>query len=264
MLVFSFNFPKLNAAVSTETLSQHQAVRDALFKTLGASATNYSFKYVVISLPAGVLPGIDVSVPVSHIRYDSTVLFGFDQFLLEPSAEPIISDLAKAIQQDTALRSLLIVGHTDAVGKDEYNVTLSKKRAFTVAGSLQKAGVNAKYIHIIAMGKQQPSATNSTEEGRRLNRRVEFFISDVPEATRKAVEFIPFNPCYRNAHNVEGSSPRADCDNTPRRIPIFSIYSESKPTGQIELVAKPPERSRLPDPPFNRPSLKDLDTDPSR
>src|SRR5262249_8183406 len=160
---------------------------------------------VVIELPAGTIPGKDYPIPVSHIRYESTVFFGFDQFVLQPNAEPVIRDLAKVIIQDTALRSLLIVGHTDAVGTDEYNVSLSKKRALTVATSLQAAGVNAKYIHIIPMGKQQPYATNSTPDGRSLNRRVEFFVSDIPEATIAAVQRIPFNPCFRNDYNVDGN-----------------------------------------------------------
>ena len=159
------NTPKLTAAPSNDTLSQHQAARDALFKTLTASATNYTFKYVVINLPAGAIPGRDFPIPVSHIRYESTVFFRFDEFALQPNAKQILRDLAQVIQQDTPLRSLLIVGHTDSVGTDEYNRTLSKKRAFTVAMSLQAAGVNVKYIHIIPMGKEQPFATNSTAEG---------------------------------------------------------------------------------------------------
>src|SRR5262249_41393830 len=161
-------------------------------------------------------------------------------FVLQPNSEPVVRDLAKAIAQDTALRSLLIVGHTDAVGTDEYNVSLSKKRAFTVATSLQAAGMNGKYIHIIPMGKQQPFATNSTPDGRRLNRRVEFFISDIPEATIAAVQRIPFNPCFRNDYNVDGNPSVVDCDDTPKRIPIFSPSSESKSIGQLNLSSKPP------------------------
>jgi hypothetical protein len=64
-------------------------------------------------------------------------------------------------------------------------------------------GVNVRYIHIIPMGKEQPFATNSTPEGRELNRRVEFFISDIPEAAEKAVQLIPFNPCFRNFSGAE-------------------------------------------------------------
>jgi outer membrane protein OmpA-like peptidoglycan-associated protein len=237
-------------------LKRHQSIRDELFKTLGASATNYTFKYVVINLPAGVVPGKNFSIPVSHIRYDSTVFFGFDQFALRPNAEIIVRDLAQVIQQDVALRSLLIVGHTDAVGPDDYNVLLSKKRAFTVGTALQGDGVNGAYIRIVPMGKEQPFATNSTAEGRALNRRVEFFISDVPEATQKAVQLIPFNPCFRNDQSVQTGS--VHCDDTLKRIPVFSPNSDTKPTGQIELVAKRLERAKLPDLIPNRPSLREL------
>jgi outer membrane protein OmpA-like peptidoglycan-associated protein len=265
LLPVSLNAQTSNVSAAPAILKQHQAVRDELFKTLKASSTTYTFKYVVITLPAGVVPGKNFSIPVSHIRYDSTVFFAFDQYTLQPTAEPIVIDLAQVIQQDVALRSLLIVGHTDAVGTDEYNVMLSKKRAFTVATALQAGGVRGSYIRIIPMGKEQPIATNSTAEGRALNRRVEFFISDIPEATEKAVQLIPFDPCFRNDQNVKETQSPVQCDNTPKRIPIFSAYSDSTPTGSINLAAKPPERPRLPNVTLSRPSLRELqDSIPSK
>jgi outer membrane protein OmpA-like peptidoglycan-associated protein len=244
----------VNAARISDTLREHQVVRDNLFKTLRAEATNYTFKYVVIVLPGGTIPGKDFPIPVSHIRYESTVLFGFNEFVLQPGAEPILQDFAKVILKDTALRSLLIVGHTDSIGDDAYNVNLSKQRAFTVATTLKTSGVVGKFIHIIPMGKQQPFATNSTKEGRQLNRRVEFFVSDIPEATETAVRLIRFNPCFRNDHE-----PGAPCDDTLKRIPIFSADSDSKPVGQLNLTAKATERPRLPDITMERPSLPGLD-----
>jgi outer membrane protein OmpA-like peptidoglycan-associated protein len=250
------NLETLDAALG-DALSEHQAARDALFNTLSASTTNYTFKYVVIHLPAGAVPGKNFSIPVSHVRYDSTLFFRFDQFVLQPNAEPILRDLAKVLKQDKALRSLLIVGHTDSSGPDYYNVTLSKKRAFTVAQSLQAAAVNAKYIGIIPMGKEQPFATNSTKEGRALNRRVEFFISDIPEATEKAIQLIPFNPCFRNDQTPGDNTSASACDNTPKRIPIYSLDSDTKARGRIDLT--PIERPKLPDNKLERPRLRELE-----
>ena len=203
------------------------------------------------------MPGKNFSIPVTHIRYDTTVLFAFNQFTLQPNAGPIIRDLAQVILRDAELRSLLIVGHTDSIGADEYNVVLSKSRAFTVAQSLQAAGVNGKYIGIIPMGKEQPVATNSTVDGRALNRRVEFFISDIPEATEKAVQLIPFNPCFRNDQNAGEGLPAVGCDNTLKRIPIYSLGSDTKPRSLFDL--KPIERPRLPDNSLDRPSLRDFE-----
>src|SRR5262249_23839893 len=221
--------------------------------TLSAGSTNYTFKYVVIVLPAGTIPGKDYPIPVSHIRYENTVLFWFNEFVLQPNAGPILQDFVKIILKNNTLRSLLIVGHTDSIGDEAYNVNLSKMRAFTVATTLKESGVLAKYIHIIPMGKQQPFATNSTREGRQLNRRVEFFVSDIPEATETAVQLVPFNPCFRN-----DNEPGAPCDDTVKRIPIFSVDSDSKPVRQLNLTSKPPERSTIPDITSERPSLKEL------
>ena len=91
----------------------------------------------MIMLPANSLPGIHIPVPVAHIRYRETVFFAFDEYSLQPRGEAAVLDFAKAIKQDKSIRSILIVGHTDSIGADEYNVTLSKNRAAAVATVLQ-------------------------------------------------------------------------------------------------------------------------------
>ena len=164
-----------NSVVTPEKLKSDQEIRDGLFKNLQVSAASYSFEYMVINLPPGSLPGVSVSVPVSHIRYRDTVLFPFNSFALEPSAEPIIADFASTLTKDTAFRSVLVVGHTDAVGTDEYNQILSKKRAVAVAFALRKLGIDDRLLGVVPMGKAQPIASNGTDGGRALNRRVEFF-----------------------------------------------------------------------------------------
>ena len=71
-----------NAALIGDALREHQVVRDNLFSTLSAGATNYTFKYVVITLPRGNNTGQRFfKFRFSRIRYESTVLFGFNEFL---------------------------------------------------------------------------------------------------------------------------------------------------------------------------------------
>ncbi len=123
------------ASTTAAALKKSQLLRDALFKDLQANAKRYTFKYVVVELPAGTLPGINYSIPVTFIRYESTALFAFDRFTLETAAEIIVSDFARTILKDRSYRSIVIVGHTDSVGTDEYNHGLSKNRAVTVATS---------------------------------------------------------------------------------------------------------------------------------
>ena len=164
------------------------------------------------------------------------------------------------VAKDRNLRSLLVVGHTDSIGTGDYNTALSKRRAFTVASKLQAAGVNGKYVGVIPMGKAQPIATNKTEDGRAQNRRVEFFISDVPEATEKAVELAPFNPCFRNDQNVADDTPSIRCDNTLVRVPLYGVDSENRARRLIALRGKPAERSKLPDVLLIRPSIQELNS----
>jgi outer membrane protein OmpA-like peptidoglycan-associated protein len=135
--------------ITAAALESVQSHRDELFNTLKASAAGYTFDYVVITLPANSLPGISVPIPVSHIRYRETVFFAFDEYSLQPRGEAAVLDFAKAIKQDDSIRSILIVGHTDSIGADEYNVTLSKNRATAVAMVLRNNGVTEKYLGLV-------------------------------------------------------------------------------------------------------------------
>jgi outer membrane protein OmpA-like peptidoglycan-associated protein len=70
-----------------------------------------------------------------------------------------------------------IEGYTDAIGSDEYNQTLSEKRAESVHDYLVSSGVSMNNVAAAGMGKADPVADNSTPEGRRQNRRVELIVS---------------------------------------------------------------------------------------
>lgn len=69
-----------------------------------------------------------------------------------------------------------VVGHTDSVGSDAYNMDLSNRRANAVNNLLVQRGVADSRIDIVGYGKTMPVATNDTEAGRQKNRRVEIKI----------------------------------------------------------------------------------------
>jgi hypothetical protein len=208
---------------------------------------------------------VDAAVPVSHIRFKSTVFFAFDKAAIEPSAEKPILDLARVVLADKSAASLLIVGHTDAVGAEQYNSSLSLNRAVEVAQKLRDAGLSDKMLGVVPMGEAQPIATNRTSEGKAQNRRVEFFISEVPGATRRAIERINFNPCHRNDQEIPAGQLNPECTNADVRIPV---YAGSSGRGQAELIdlsravltttSIPLSRPRLPSEVLERPSLKEL------
>ena len=69
-----------------------------------------------------------------------------------------------------------MVGHTDDVGDDDYNLELSLQRAIAVRDFLVNAGVDASKIVTVGAGERMPVASNTTEEGRAENRRVDVLV----------------------------------------------------------------------------------------
>lgn len=92
-----------------------------------------------------------------------------------PESEAALNDLKTFLTENPQLR-IRIVGHTDNVGSDQFNIKLSEGRAQSVKDALVKRGVAPERIETLGMGKRQPIATNDTEEGRAQNRRVELVI----------------------------------------------------------------------------------------
>jgi OmpA-OmpF porin, OOP family len=104
------------------------------------------------------------------MRGDTNFEFGKADLL--PSAYPVLNNIALSMKDhpDTKWR---IEGHTDAIGSDSYNMDLSRRRAESVVNYLVNQGVERSRLEIIPFGKSMPIATNSTAEGRAMNRRVE-------------------------------------------------------------------------------------------
>jgi len=70
-----------------------------------------------------------------------------------------------------------VYGHADSVGSDEYNQDLSERRAMNVASVLMQGGVIRQRVVAQGYGESRPVASNSTDDGRARNRRVEVYIS---------------------------------------------------------------------------------------
>ena len=109
------------------------------------------------------------------ITFDSGILFDVDKSNLRPEAVTNLQKLAVILNkyEDT---EVLIEGHTDSDGTNEYNRDLSIRRAQSVATSLSTNQVNASRFTIMGYGEEQPIADNSTVDGKQANRRVEIAI----------------------------------------------------------------------------------------
>ncbi|MGV2497780.1 OmpA family protein [Pelagerythrobacter aerophilus] len=103
------------------------------------------------------------------------VTFDVGSATLKPAFRSTLNDVAASLKQYP--NSLIdVYGHTDSTGSDSFNQGLSERRAQTVANYLTSQGVNTARIRWQGFGETMPVADNSTEEGRRLNRRVEIKI----------------------------------------------------------------------------------------
>lgn len=101
------------------------------------------------------------------------IYFDFDKAEIMPESQPQIEQLAALLKAKPDL-SILVVGHTDAQGEFEYNMTLSQQRAQAIADALVSGfEIGASRITPAGAGMVAPAATNRTEEGRAQNRRVE-------------------------------------------------------------------------------------------
>ena len=110
------------------------------------------------------------------VEFNSKILFGFDRSDLANSAQGNLNDLVTILNKypDTNIE---IQGHTDNAGTDEYNQGLSERRAGSVSSYIKGKSISSSRISIKGFGETAPKYSNDTEDGRTLNRRVDFLIT---------------------------------------------------------------------------------------
>ena len=100
------------------------------------------------------------------------VNFAFDRSEVDGPSSVVLDAAADQLNEcrNVAVR---VEGHTDWIGTDAYNEGLSERRAESVRSHLVSRGVSASRLTAVGYGESQPIASNETDEGRALNRRVE-------------------------------------------------------------------------------------------
>ncbi len=125
------------------------------------------------------------------IDINNEVSFDFDSTALKPAFLPTLDKVAGVLNRypNTVVH---ILGYTDSVGSEQYNQRLSRLRADAVADYLASRGVSRDRLRPVGRGEMDPRASNATEAGRQLNRRVEIVIKPVVEGQEsKAYEPPP-------------------------------------------------------------------------
>jgi len=110
------------------------------------------------------------------ITMNSEISFAYNSAQLTPSFHATLNKVSDILARYPRT-TIKIIGYTDDKGSEQYNLHLSEQRAQAVKWYLMDRGVAAKRVSIEGRGESQPRASNATEAGRQLNRRVEMLVT---------------------------------------------------------------------------------------
>ena len=118
--------------------------------------------------------GVDVTRDgdVIKLNLPDGVTFDFAKYDIKPQFYPALNTIANTLREYNQT-IVEVSGHTDSIGSDAANQTLSERRANSVSSYLVGQGLQRERFEVVGMGKRYPIASNDTEQGRALNRRVE-------------------------------------------------------------------------------------------
>ena len=180
--------PAPGLATQDQTAGIENNDRIARFRRIAAMQGISAPRVDQLMLPPNSVTYMAGAVPVVRVVFDERVFFDFNSDEPRPEAGPVFDLLAANMRHDVPDAALTVLGHTDAIGSDAYNVNLSARRAANVMQELARRGVRSEQLSEVAIGKRQPIAPNDTDAGRALNRRVEFLISSGIDANLAAVQ----------------------------------------------------------------------------
>ena len=149
--------------------------------------TDQAAKEIDQSVPGATVERVGEGVLVT---FESGLLFPYDSDALTPAARTNLTNLAQNMGKFPNT-DLLIVGHTDSNGSDQYNQSLSERRARAAASYLISQGVSSGRIRTMGLGETEPKASNDTADGQAQNRRVEVAIFANEQAQAEARRRAP-------------------------------------------------------------------------
>lgn len=119
-----------------------------------------------------------------RIGVASDATFAFDRAEIQDQFKPTYAKIANVLS-DYERTIIHVVGHTDSVGSETYNLGLSRRRAESVGLYLRSQGVSGDRLIYEGRGESEPLAGNDTAEGRRRNRRVDIVVKPIVEGEER-------------------------------------------------------------------------------
>lgn len=153
---------------------QHAMIGAGIGALTGGSIGAYQDRQEAQLRRATAGTGIDISRDgdVIKLNLPDGVTFDFNKTDIKPQFYPALNTIASTLREYNQT-IVEVSGHTDSIGTDAVNQRISEQRANAVASYLMAQGVQRERFEIIGMGERFPIASNDTEQGRALNRRVE-------------------------------------------------------------------------------------------
>lgn len=143
-------------------------------------------KKIEAEIPGAVVERVDNSIVVTFDE-NSGVYFDTNKSNINTKSKTTLDKLAKVFL-DFPDTNILVVGHTDSSGKDDYNLMLSEKRAKAVTSYLVSDGIASVRFETLWYGETQPKYDNTTAEGRAKNRRVNIAIVPNDKMKNEAIK----------------------------------------------------------------------------
>ncbi|HEX5760688.1 MAG TPA: OmpA family protein [Thermoanaerobaculia bacterium] len=124
-------------------------------------------------IPGTTVERVDEETLLVH--FDSDVLFDVDSATIDSSGRDALEQVAEVLSEYRKT-AVVVQGHTDSTGSEEHNERLSERRATSVERYLEQRGVDGGRIIAEGYGEGYPVASNASESGRQLNRRVDILL----------------------------------------------------------------------------------------
>jgi hypothetical protein len=201
------------------------------------------FRYVV---DKSRLDGFRADMPVLRVVFEERVFFDTDKSVIRSEALPVLGVIADSLRHQKGQVALFVAGHADSRGSDEYNLSLSIRRAEAVARALNESDVRPAVIWRVGFGKAVPLRPNTSAQNMAYNRRVEFLIASQPAVITAWVKGTQ-TLCERQGVNCGEPT-------TPKRFEALPMEE----TGAKPIVVEVPARPLLASPtnsPTMRPAL---------
>lgn len=161
---------------------------------------------VVVAPPA--TRNLDIQQNVIRLKPGIRILFETNSATLLPASYEILDEVASVMEQNGRIR-IRVEGHTDNVGKADYNKDLSARRAAAVRDYLVQKGLGDERLESAGCGQEVPIADNAVDDGRQQNRRVEFVIL---RKRRQVEECKRYEPGEHRGRRGRGGAPTAPSD----------------------------------------------------